>query len=85
MPLRLNFGTPSERGSQSAGPNPQQKLQQMPSQKFNEEDLLAGEFIDAYPTRKIDTPVPIEWRPRKKKKSAQIDANTLMNIMLRGE
>jgi len=55
----------------------------MPSQKFNEEDMLAGEFIDAFPTRKIETPIPIEWRPRKKKKSAQVDANTLMNIMLR--
>ena len=41
-----------------------------------QEDVLEG-----YPTRKIQTPIPVEWMPKKKK--PRVTAATLMNIMIK--
>jgi len=42
---------------------------------------MARDLTEGFPTRKINTPVPVEWLPKTKK--PKVTAATLMNIMLR--
>ena len=87
MPIGLGFGTPSERVVSAKGPRErlQPNLQQPPSQRSSEVPSLDELTAEAeamrlqYPTRKIRTPMPVEWG--KKKKKARIDAAQLTQIM----
>ena len=80
MPLNLNFGTPSERINPNAPQGVQRISPQMPSENLGSEEEVPAE---ALPKRKINTPMPIEWKPRKKRK-AGLDLMALIQSMSGG-
>jgi hypothetical protein len=80
MPLNLNFGTPSERINPNAPQGVQRISPQNPLESSGFEEEAPNE---AFPKRKINTPMPIEWKPRKKRK-AGLDLMALIQSMSGG-
>ena len=81
MPLNLNFGTVSERRNTNERAPTQRRSQKRHSARSEDSAEMARDLTEGFPTRKINTPVPVEWLPKTKK--PKVTAATLMNIMLR--